>query len=279
MKDLLQLLVRFSNVLLFIGLEGVAVVLFVLNNSYQKSAVLSSCNAVAASVYTVSDNITSYFSLKSDNQRLVEENALLLNRVNQLENQLAVSVDSVLTISYVAADKNLTYIPARVINASTNRQHNYLTLNKGRRDGVTLDMGVVNENGVVGVVCAVSECFSLVIPLINTDIAVSCKFARNNYVGSLHWEGRDIAQSELHDVARHVEVQQGDTILTSGLSSIFPADIPVGVVEHTELTDHDAYHHIHVRLAVDFKRLQYVKIIANHNQAEQVALENSFIDK
>ncbi len=275
MRELLQLLVRYSNALLFVCLEGIAVLLVVLNNQYQKSAVFSSCNTIAASMYTFSDNITNYFALKSDNEQLAEENIILQNRINQLENQLA----TVAMADYVEADRDLTYISARVINASTNRQHNYLTLNKGRRDGVNVDMGVINQDGVVGVVCAVSEHFSLVIPLLNTDISISSKFARNGYVGSLHWEGRNITQAGLYDVARHMEVLKGDTIVTSGLSSIFPANILVGYVEQTELTDHDAYHHIHVRLAVDFKRLQYVKIIANHNQAEQVSLEESIQDK
>ncbi len=279
MRDLLQLLIRYSNTLLFVCSEGVAILLIVLNNQYQKSAVFSSCNAVAAQMYTLSDNITSYFTLKSDNKQLVEENTILQNRINQLENQLATITDSQSMPDYIEADRNLTYISARVINASTNRQHNYLTLNKGLRDGVKIDMGVVNQDGVVGVVCAVSERFSLVIPLLNTDMSVSSKFVRNDYVGSLHWGGQNITQAELYDVARHVEVLQGDTIVTSGLSSIFPANIPVGYVEQTELTDHDAYHHIHVHLAVNFKRLQYVKIIANHNQAEQIILENGLIDK
>ncbi len=276
MRTLLQLLARYANTLLFLLLEIIAILLLVLNNGYQKSAAFSSCNAVAARVYTLSDNITSYFSLRSDNERLAQENTALLQRINQLENQLEGAHDSVLqTNTYVAADKHLMYIPARVINASTNRQHNYLTLNKGSRDGVTTDMGVVSDAGVVGIVCAVSECFSLVIPLLHTDMSVSGKFTRNDYVGSLHWDGRDVELAELHDVARHVEVCTGDTIVTSGLSSIFPANIPVGTVEYNELTDHDAYHHIHVRLAVDFKRLHHVTIIANLNQKEQVALEET----
>ncbi len=276
MRNLLEFLARFSNTFLFLLLEVLAVVLIVLNNDYQKSAFFSSCNALAARMYLLSDNITSYFSLRSDNERLADENIFLQNRINQLENALALQVDSLgCDSNYVYADKNLTYISARVINASTNRQHNYLTLNKGRRDGVTVDMGVVSECGVVGIVCAASEHFSLVIPILNTDMSVSSKFARNGYVGSIRWDGRDIQLAGLHDIARHVDVTVGDEIVTSGLSSIFPPDIPIGKVEMSTLTDHDAFYHIDVRLSVDFKRLNYVKVICNHNQMEQIQLEDS----
>ncbi len=278
MKTLLQLLARYANTLLFLLLEIVAILLLVFNNGYQKSAALSSCNVVAAGMYQISDNITSYFALTTDNQRLAEENTALHNRITQLENQLTGLTDSLVQGSnYIAADKDLTYLSAKVINATTNRQHNYLTINRGSRDGVTTDMAVICDAGVVGVVCAVSEHFALVIPILHTDMSVSGKFARNDYVGTLHWDGRNVQYANLLDVARHVEVLEGETIVTSGLSTIFPANIPIGVVHETALTDHDAYYNIAIRLAVDFKRLNHVTIIQNHNQAEQVALEQTIL--
>ncbi len=274
MRNLLEFLARYSNTLLFVLLEVVALVLIVVNNAYQKSAVFSSCNTVAAGMYTVSDNIGSYFSLKTDNQRLADENVALRERINQLENELALSTDTQPHDSgYVYADKNLTYVAARVINATTNRQHNYLTINKGCTDGIAEDMGVICDAGVVGVVCAASEHFALVIPILHTDLSISSKFLRNDYVGSLHWDGRDIQHARLADVARHVDVQTGDAVVTSGLSSIFPPEIPVGIVEKATVTDHDAFYDIRVRLAVDFKRLNHVTVIQNHSLTEQTALE------
>ncbi len=280
MRNLLELLARYSNTLLFVLLEVVALVLIVMNNAYQKSAVFSSCNTVAAGIYTVSDNIGNYFSLKTDNQRLADENVALRERINQLENELALSADTQPHDSgYVYADKNLTYIPARVINATTNKQHNYLTINKGRRDGIIPDMGVISDSGVVGIVCAASEHFALVIPILHTDLAISSKFAQNGYVGSLHWDGRDIQYAQLADIARHVNIHEGDEVVTSGLSAIFPPDIPVGIVEKFTLTDHDAFYEIDLRLAVDFKRLSHVTVIQNHHLTEQISLEESIISK
>ncbi len=274
MRNLLELLARYSNTLLFVVLEVVAVVLIVTNNAYPKSAVFSSCNTVAAGLYTVSDNIGNYFSLRTDNARLAAENVALLTRINQLENELALATDTQPhEAGYVFAEKNLTYVSARVINATTNRQHNYLTINKGRQDGIAEDMGVISDEGVVGIVCAASEHFAMVIPVLHTDLAISSKFVEHGYVGSLHWEGPDIQHANLTDVARHVDVQEGDKLVTSGLSAIFPPEIPVGTVDKVRLTDHDAFYDIRVRLAVDFKHLNYVTVIQNHNLAEQSALE------
>ncbi len=276
MNNLLQFLARFSNFFLFLGLEIVCVVLIVLNHEYQKSAVLSSCNAVSASIYAASNTVTSYFGLRTANQILADENVALRNQILALENQIELLYEKSDSVSdYIYADKHITYVSARVIHSSTAHQHNYLTINKGRRDGVLPDMGVRNEAGVVGIVCASSERFALVIPLIHTNMAVSSKFKTNNYAGIVQWDGRNVWQGGMLDVARHVEVAVGDTIVTSGLSAIFPADIPVGIVENTTITDNDAFHKIDVTFAVDFKKLNYVQVIQNHNQAEQVALQDS----
>ncbi len=273
MKNLFEFLVKYGYFFLFLILEVISIVLICTQNNFQKSAVFSSCNSVAASLYTVSDNITNYFGLRDINNRLVNENTELRNQILFLQNKL----DNYNESNYISADKNMTYIPARIIQLTTNKQHNYLTINRGKRDGILPDMGVINDEGVVGIVCSVSDHFALVIPLLNTDISISTKFQTHNYVGSLQWDGMDIRQAKLYDIARHVIVNNRDTLLTSGLSAIFPPDIPVGIVNNSTITDNDAFYDITVDFAVDFKRLNYVNIICNHLQDEQLSLQDSVI--
>lgn len=276
MHNLLQFLVKFSNLLLFLLLEVVALFFVFSRNSLAHSAWLSSANAVTGTVYQTWDNVTSYFFLRRENERLVAENVELQNRITALENRLE-GVDEQLlkdTVeAYVYAEKNLRYIPARVINFSTSSQRNFITLNKGARDGVQEDMGVVDQSGVVGIVRAVSERFAVVIPVINDAFSVSCRFLSNDRLGPLHWDGIDDRYAQLEDIARHVEVHEGDTLVTSGLSDAFPEGIRVGVVEKAELSESDAYYHIKVRLAADFHRLGYVQIIQNSALVEQRQLE------
>lgn len=276
MHNLLQFLMKYSNFLLFLALEVVAFALMASGNRLQQRALWSSANIVLGTMYQAESAVVDYFHLRSDNERLVAENVALHNQIVALENELESSRERRMTDSvsaYVYADKQLHYIPAKVINFSTSTQRNFVTINKGRRDGVDMDMGVIDQDGVVGIVRAVSERFAVVIPVINSDFAVSCRFLSNDKLGPLHWDGVDVRYAQLEDIARHVEVHEGDTLITSGLSEAFPAGIRVGVVEEATLEETDAYYHIKVRLAADFHRLGYVQVIQNSALKEQNDVE------
>jgi len=276
MRNLLQFLVKYSNLLLFLLLEAVALVLIFSANRLQHSAWFTSANYVTAGVYQLWDNVSGYFALRGENERLAAENVELHNYITQLENRLEGEYEANLGDSvpaYIYAEKHLNYIPAKVINISTATQRNFITINKGTRDGVEEDMGVVDETGVVGIVRAVSNRFAVVIPVINNAFYISCRFQRNEKLASLHWDGIDNRHAQLEDIARHVDVQEGDTLVTSGLSDAFPEGVFVGVVEKAELSESDIYYHITVRLAADFNRLGYVQVIQNSAKAEQRHLE------
>ncbi|MBO4361645.1 MAG: rod shape-determining protein MreC, partial [Paludibacteraceae bacterium] len=169
---------------------------------------------------------------------------------------------------YVQADLAYSFIPARVIAYSNDRHHNYITLNKGRRDGITPDMGVIGKDGIVGVVQSVSTHFAVVAPIIHEGIFISSMIRKNDYMATLHWHMPDIHTASLEDVARHVDVRVGDTIVTSGMSAIFPADMPVGVVSDVSLGEGDSYYDIDVRLATDFNSLRTVTVLQYAHRAE-----------
>ena len=271
MKTLLQFLARYSIVLLFVALETVAIVLLVRNNAYQRNALLSSSNAAAASIYSVGSNIRDYFRLRQTNDILQAENTRLRDRLNRMENPTDTAGACAMNI--LTADRNIVFIPARVINLTTDRQRNYITLNCGRRDSVDSGMGVIGPDGVVGIVSMVSEHFATVIPVLNPGISINCKFKKNGEIGALRWDGRDYRFAELPEIARHIDVQEGDTLVTSGYSAVFPPELPVGVVEKAVLTENDAYYRIRVRLATNFRRLHYVTIIRQRHADELTTLE------
>ena len=277
MKSLLQFLSKYSILLMFIALEVLSLILVTTQNQYQRSAFFSSANSISGWTYTIYSNISSYIGLKKENQVLQEENTLLKNQLTMLENQNEALREG-LAADYTYADHDYTFISARVINASVNKNHNYLTLNKGKRDGVRVNMGVVNSDGVVGIVCSVGERFSTVIPAINTDAAISCKVKNSNNMGFLKWDGRDYRYCQLKDMAKHIELNVGDTVLTSGVSSIFPSNIMVGTIKEINTTESDAYHQIVVTLSTDYNQLGYVNIVSNNTQIEQLAQEHEYMD-
>ena len=269
MRSLLQFIQRNSNFLVFLLLEVVAFFLIVRGNSYPRSSALSTANRIIAWQYQVTDNIAGYFQLRSINNALMEENASLRERLVQLE---SLHEDSLQDNAATYVHPNYQVIAARVVQLTTNSPHNFLTINKGKADGVHVNMGVRNEEGVVGIVCSVSEHFALVIPIINTDLKISCRLQKNDYIGTLEWDGKNARYAMLNDIASHIQVEAGDTLVTSGLSPIFPANIPVGIVDKVSIDEGDTYYNIRARVRANFRQLHYVQLIENHSAAEQEEL-------
>ena len=161
----------------------------------------------------------------------------------------------------------------KIVNNSVNRQKNFFTLNKGSRQGISIDMGVISPEGVAGIIVACSENYSLAMSLINIDFRLSSRIKSNGYFGSLTWDGRDYRYAILNDIPQHVNVQIGDTIETTSYSAIFPEAMMVGQVSDIRRSGSDFYR-ITVRLSTDFRRLTYVDIINNNSREEQIILED-----
>ena len=267
MRNLLQFLARYSNFLIFLILEVVAFILITSTHKYQHSAVWSSANRLAAGTENIMTTIGDYFRLQQDNQRLAEENAQLRNQLIAQANQLEAIAER--DSQYVYSQLDWEYIPAKVVRITTHNQHNYLTINKGLRDSIQVDMGVVSKDGVVGIVSAVGEKYSLVVPIIHVGMNLSCRLKTNNYIGRTQWSGMRYDEVALEDISRHVSVNVGDTVVTSGLTNVFPEGIMVGTVLETEITENDNYHRTKLQIATDYKSIKYVQVIRNHTPYQE----------
>lgn len=267
MRNLLQFLARYSNFLIFLILEVVAFILITTTHQYQHSAVWSSANRMVAGVENTITTIENYFRLQQDNERLAAENAMLKNQLMEQANLLETISER--DSQYVYAQLDWDYIPAKVVRITTHKQHNYLTINKGLRDSIKVDMGVVDQNGVVGIVSAVGERYALVVPIIHVGMNLSCRLKTNNYIGRTQWNGMRHDEVALEDISRHVPVAEGDTVVTSGLTNVFPEGILVGTVAHTEMTESDNYHRTTLKIATNYKTVKYVQVIRNHTPYEE----------
>ena len=276
MQSLLKFILRYGNFLLFLLLEVAAFLLVVWSNAYPRSSALSTANRLVAWQYEMVAEVTGYFGLKGVNERLAAENASLRSRIEnngQWEESVADSTKIVSTNSKSPFKGDLEgpriiYREGKVVQMTMNGMRNYLTINRGEEDGVEEGMGVRNEEGAVGIVATVGKHYAVVLPLINIETHLSCRFLKNDYIGTLQWDGRDTRFAELADVATHLEVNVGDTIVTSGLSTSFPAGVPVGVVEECRLEEGASYYTVRVRLATDFRRLRYIEVIDNEDVEE-----------
>lgn len=241
------------------------------SNPYQHSAYLTSANSVISTIYNTSTSITSYFNLRDINEDLQRRNAELemdalrmRQRILQLE-----EYELNATVKPDSALMRYNFIVAHVINNTTSRSHNYLTLNKGSLDGVKPEMGVVDQNGVVGKVDVVGAHSSRVISLLNDYFKLSCKVKNTAHIGSLSWDGKDSKYALLLELPRHSVFNRGDTIVTSGYSTAFPEGVPVGLVEEG-LPDYDEnFLTVKVRLLPDFSKLSMVRLVVD-NLADEI---------
>lgn len=259
MNNLLKFIGKYSNFLVFIILEVVAFLLIGNYNDYPHSKFLSTSNAIVGWQNEQIANIRDYFALRAINKTLAEENALL-------RTQLSAQSDTLLSYS---APPLSQYTPAKVVGLTLFENHNYLTINRGEEDSIGVGFGVRNTEGAVGVVCTVNKHYAIVLPLINTESNLSCRLLKNDYLGSLTWRGSNPDYANLEDVAAHVPVAVGDTLVTSGLTPSFPEGIPVGIVEEAILKEGDSYYIIRVKLATNFRKIKYVEVI--HNLKEEQA--------
>lgn len=244
--------------------------LLMVHNDYPHATAISTANGLAAMQYEAESSVTNYFALSSRNEELSRENAALREQLDRL-NRI---VDDSIAARAANYGRGYRYIPAKVIQMERRMSHNYLTINRGSQDGIRPGMGVRNSDGVVGIVCTVGENYSVVIPIIHTRSKISTMIAHNEYMGTLVWPGHSDHYARLEDVAIHVDVQPGDTLVSSGLTNAFPRGIPVGIVEKSEIKEGDSYYTIQVRLATNFRSLSFVQVIDNRSEAELKKLMN-----
>ena len=273
MRNLFRYLLRNHVILIFLVLEAISVYMVINYNNYQKVKFLNSSNNISASVFKNYSKIVNYFNLSDINLRLADENAKLRTILNY-NLQSAPNITD-LSDSITKNRIGLTYLSARVINNSTNKQYNYLTLDKGRKQGISPGQGVIAENGIVGLVINVSESFSVALSLLNNRWSISSKLKRNDYFGSLIWDGGDYRYAELKEIPFHVPLVIGDTIVTSGFSSIFPEGLMIGTIDQYNQRSGGSFYYVRVKLSTDFKSLTFVDIINNPAQAEIETLKQA----
>ncbi|MFN5323726.1 MAG: rod shape-determining protein MreC [Bacteroidota bacterium] len=270
MKRLFQLLWRNNFTLLFLFLWSLSMYLVVANNRFQQVYVFNSANRVVASVLVTVNYFSEYLNLKETNASLARENAELKSKLASNFYSLTASDTTVKDSSRL---QQYTYMTARVVNSTVNRRNNYITLDKGRIHGVEPDMGVISSDGVVGIVKDVSEHYSTVMSILHKNSRVSARFAKNNYFGSVVWDGDNSREAELLEIAKHVRFKKGDTLVTTVFSTVFPEGVPVGTVLGYELKAEANFYNIDIRLSTDFARLSHVYIVKNLLKEEQRKLE------
>jgi rod shape-determining protein MreC len=258
--------------MMFLALEAISLVLMVSFNDYQRVTFFNSSNNLAGTVYEKFSNLDDYFSLSRTNARLAAENASLhkqlQNRIMNQENYPVNRPDTVDAPAYI-------FTSAKVISNSVNKQFNYISLNKGSRQGIKPDMGIINSEGVVGVITNVSANYSTGLSLLNKRLSIPAKITKNNYFGALVWDGEHYNTADLKEIPFHIIVNVGDTVVTSGFSNIFPEGIMIGTIKKFDVESGTNFYNIKVELSTNFKRLKYIEVVQNTKRPELIKLETN----
>lgn len=274
MRNLIEFLARQHHWFVFVLLEAISLTLLFSYNNYQSSVWFSSANVVVGRIYDWSSQLEHFFSLTKVNEELTARNIALEEKISDLSEKLTtVTKDS----SYVKDSlllpiQEMKLIPAKVVSNSIIRPDNLMTINKGSKDGVKKDMGVVCGTGVVGIVYLVSPQYSVVIPLLNTKSNISCKIENREYFGYLIWQGGATDIAYLDDIPRHARFKLNENIVTSGYSSIFPPGIKVGKILHVYNSADGVSYRLSVKLSTNFSTLRDVSVVDNTAMKERIEL-------
>lgn len=256
------------TVAVFIILEVAAVLMLSHNSQIQRLWIARISHGFMASTWGATQSVSNYFSLKKQNDALALENDRLQRLVRRYESALSAK-DSLMRPQM---DDGFNYIPATIIKSSTNSQHNYLIIDKGSDDGVIRNSGIITSQGVIGIIDAVSAHYSYAISFLNTELFISARLGNSGAVGPLAWDGISSDGAILKEIPLQFKFAPGDTVYTSGYSTIFPPDIPIGVAGESKIIN-GATNEIKVKLFQDHKALKYVTIVSNTRSEEIEAIE------
>ena len=270
MRNLLDFLKSIRIFLLFLFLETIAL-LFTFNSSAFHSATsFQFFTGINNRIMKVRSDVVSYFNLREENRKLMEENMCLRQR--QKESYI-ISDQRVFTVNDTLYRQEFEYLTASVINYTINYKDNYITLDKGSQQGIEEGMGVYSPLGVVGIVDHVSQNYWLVKSILHSEVTISTTVKGEGVTGTCMWDGINYTTGILKDIPVHVKIEKGDTLLTSNYSSIFPAGIPVGYIAEISTDATRAFYNVKYRIAADFSNLSSVYIIRNLIKGELEELE------
>ena len=271
MQKLILFIKRVYVPLLFIVLEIVALRYYAHSSSYAEARLLAASNRIVGGVYGSVSGIGDYFGLRRENRLLLDEVARLNNELTRYrENEVYQLLDSLGS----EIETKYTYMTARVIRNSVGRMRNFITLNKGLRDGVETDMAVLTPSGaMVGYVISCSERYAVCISILNVDFNASGKLAGDGHSGSIYWDGKSTEKVQMHELSKYAAVEVGDTVVSTGYSHFFPEDVAIGYVTSVSADETTSSYDLELRLAADMTRLYDVVLIKNVDLYELEALE------
>ncbi|OUR94384.1 rod shape-determining protein MreC [Flavobacteriales bacterium 34_180_T64] len=269
MQQIINFVIRNKTFLLFLLLFGISFALTIQSHSFHRSKFINSANFLTGGIYKNANSIGQYFNLKEENKILIEENLKLKSLIYNVN-----ETPSELIIDSSTYNQHFNFKSAIVYKNSYASANNYITINKGLKDGIKQDYGVITSKGIVGIIDHTSNNYATVLSVLNTKSRINAQLKKSNHIGSLKWNGNSTKLVQLTDVSKFAPVNIADTIVTGGQSTIFPKGIPIGIVEDFAIDISGDTYTIDIELFNDMTNLGHVYIIENTNAEEIKSLQN-----
>ena len=262
-----------GNLILFLLLEGISFYLIITYNDAQAKIYHNTINVISGNIANKASNIRGYFSLNEQNSILLKENAKLKSKLfNLAEKQGSKPEDLDLKFTQ---NQIFNLISARVVNNSISLRNNFLSLNKGRKAGITENQGVIGENGVIGITKAVNDNYTTVMSIFNSQTKISARIKDKGYFGSLVWNNNgDVRYMTLNDIPKHVPIKLGDKVETSGYSNLFPSGINIGKIVGKRIPPGSSTYELKVKLYQDMTKIKFAYVVINY---ETPALDSLYL--
>ncbi len=268
MQQIFSYLLKNKNFLIFILLFAVAIGLTIQSHRYHKSKFISAAYDTTGGFYEVVNHVNEFINLDNYNERLLNENSRLRRQLSNHNFNGSVSEYSKLPYEF---------IPAKLIHNSVHKKNNILVINKGSKDGVSADMGVITSNGIIGIIENVGDSYATVLSVLHTKSQINVQLKKTNHIGSLLWNGKSPFTLQIQDITKVAPIKVDDTIVTGGYS-IFPQGINVGKVTKANLDDTQNYFDVEIELFNDMSNIGYVYVVKNESLKdvnELLDLENN----
>lgn len=263
-----------GNFILFLILEGISFYLIIRYNDAQSKIYHHTVNIFSGSIANQITDIRSYFSLRSQNTALLQENAKLKAKLLNLS---AMKIENSELSAVTNQDSQIfDVVAAKVINNSISLRNNYLSLNKGKQAGIRINQGVLGEKGILGITQAVNDHYTTVLSIFNSRTKISARIKGKGYFGSLVWKNNgDVRYMMLEDIPKHVPIRPGDLVETSGYSTLFPEGILLGKIVHKRIPPGSSTFQLKVKLNQDMTKIKFGYVVKNF---ESPALDSLYLE-
>lgn len=278
MRNIFLFIRRYFVLLSFLVLQAFALWMLFQYNRFHRAVGVGAASELTGVVNKQIDKVDDYFHLREENRRVHRMNDSLMNLLSgnfrTPDSSARLVMDTLQIDDSTKRMRRYLWREAKVVFNSINFEKNYLQLNRGTNEGVRENMAVLNSDGaLVGLVVNASPNFSQVMSLLHVQSRVPASLKHNNVFGTVEWNAKDPRYVLLRGISKDVQVNKGDSVVTSIYSYNYPPGFLIGRIAGIDIDKTSGFYRLLVRTAVNFNTVQQVFVVENLLRTEQLELD------